>query len=173
MRSQPKDAREQVEPPSAAGDVKPLYERVLRAYLRALGAVDPVRMKFWDFRGLTISQLRLLFLVREAGGPSVGDLAAEMMVRPATLTGLAERLVVQGLIRREHDQRDRRIVRIRLSEEGRRATDEISAAGRAFVTAVFDEMAPNRLLDFAACLEEFAEAAAKVSQRVGDLGDSG
>lgn len=153
----------------------PLYERALRAYLGALGAVDPVRIQFWDFRGLTISQLRLLFLVRDMGEPSLGDLAGQMMVRPATLTGLAERLIAQGLVVREHDQRDKRVVRLCLSDEGRRVTEEISAAGRAFVRAVFEEMAPERLEAFATSLEEFAAAAAKVSCRAAalDEADSG
>ncbi|MPZ49597.1 MAG: MarR family transcriptional regulator [Dehalococcoidia bacterium] len=142
----------------------PTNERALRAYVRAMTVADPIRLRFWDRRGLTMPQLRVIYLIRESGDPSVGDLATEMHIRAATLTGIAERLVKQRLVRRFHDSKDRRIVRLRLTNEGQRILDEITIAGTAYIEAVFAALGLERVDALTNCLEEFANAAERITE---------
>ena len=92
----------------------------------------------------------------------VGELAEEMSVRPATITGLTDRLVRQELIERQGDAEDRRVVRVTLTVEGRRALGEIEAASRLYLNTVFERMggdAVERLIDL---FEQFSDAAPDV-----------
>lgn len=137
-------------------------ERAMRAYVEAMGAADPIRLRFLDERGLTLSQLRLMYLIREYIEPSVGDLAAEIGVRPPTLTGAVTRLVQRDLVGREHDPEDRRIVRLRLTAQGRRMLDEFSVAGRAYLESVFAALGEDRVAALTESFEQFADAARAV-----------
>lgn len=53
------------------------------------------------------------------GGPiTLGDLAAAEQVRPPTMTRLVAALEAGGLVRREHDPDDGRVVRLRATAKG-------------------------------------------------------
>ena len=140
----------------------------MHAYGRALVVADPIRLQFWDDRGLTMPQLRLMYLLYLRDGRPVGELAEEMSVRPATMTGLTDRLVRQELIERRGDAEDRRVVRVVLTDEGRRVLGEIEAASRLYLDAVFKRMgddAVERLIDL---FDQFSDAASAV-QREGEV----
>jgi len=139
-----------------------LLERGLQAYGRALRVTEPVRLRFWDSRGLTMSQLRLMYLISQAENSCVGELAHEMRVRPATLTGLADRLARQQLIQRTHDPDDRRLVRVALTPEGKRVLDELLTAARALLEAILSRMETAAVEAFVESLEEFDRVAAAV-----------
>ncbi|MBI5289505.1 MAG: MarR family transcriptional regulator [Chloroflexi bacterium] len=92
--------------------------RVAVAYGDAVGIIDALRIQGWSEDGLTIPQMRLLWALRDEDGLPVGALAEQLGVNPSTITGHVDRLVRQGLVRREEDAGDRRIVRNYLTEEG-------------------------------------------------------
>ena len=143
-----------------------LLTEAMRAYGRAIAVADPIRLRFWDGRGLTMPQLRLMYLLLQQDGRPVGELADEMNVRPATVTGLTDRLVRQRLIKRQDDPNDRRVVRVALTAEGRRVLGEIESAGRAYMAEVLARMdgaAVRRLID---AFEQF-RAAADAAQKAG------
>ena len=108
--------------PDSLADVEPQrldqLVRVAEAYGEALGIIDRLRIQGWSEDGLTIPQMRLLWTLRDADGQPVGALAEHLGVNPSTITGHVDRLVRQGLVRREEDAGDRRIVRNYLTEEG-------------------------------------------------------
>lgn len=88
---------------------------------------------------LTMQQLRLLMLLtaRERAadryaGAAGQELADGLGVGLATVTGIVDRLVSRGLVRRAEDPHDRRVRRVHLADEGRRLLAEISDSGRAF-----------------------------------------
>jgi len=139
-----------------------LLERALRAYVRSLAIVDPVRLRFWDNRGLTMPQLRIMFVLMEQDGATPGALAERFHVTPSTITGLTDRLARQRLISRREDRDDRRLVRIYLTTEGRRVVGELEAAGRAYLTDILERMPPDRLELMASLLEELWAAAEEV-----------
>jgi DNA-binding MarR family transcriptional regulator len=135
-----------------------LFERAVTAYARALWALDPVRFKLWTDRKLTMPQVRILFLLVEQGDQSAGELAEYLSVSPSTITGITDRLTRQGLIERRDDPRDRRLVRLCLTPEGRGLTMEIADSSRAVLRRIFERMGAARAEALAQCLEEFAAA---------------
>jgi DNA-binding MarR family transcriptional regulator len=100
-----------------------------------------------------------MFLVRERCEPSTGELAEEMNIRPATLTGLADRLEAKGLIHRWPDRADRRVVRVGLTDAGAALLDEASAAGHAFLDSIFRRMGPEAVDAFIEAANAFIAAA--------------
>lgn len=142
---------------------KQLLESALQAYGRAIAVADPIRLRFWDGRGLTMPQLRLMFIVRDRSQCSVGELADRLNVRPATVTGLTDRLVKQNLIERQDHPSDRRVVQIVLTPEGRRVLSEIEVASRAYFDAIFERMPEKDVEQLVDLLQELADTAAAVA----------
>lgn len=69
---------------------------------------------------MTVSRLELLTLlfIQRRQNITMGDLAQSMVVPMSTATGVIDRMVKKGLIRRGRDDSDRRIVIIALTVEG-------------------------------------------------------
>jgi len=97
--------------------------------------------------GLTPQQYRMLKLVG-AGGERSAKLAERLAVAKPTLTSTADGLVAAGLLRRETETTDRRVVRLTLTEAGVAAVDRADTVyadwlGELLLTAGN----PDRLLD--------------------------
>ena len=76
--------------------------------------------------GLTGPRLSALSVVVFGGPITLGDLATAEQVKPPTMTRLVRALEEEGLVRREADARDGRIVRLRATTKGQ----TLLAAGR-------------------------------------------
>lgn len=68
---------------------------------------------------LTSSQLWVVKILKETSPMKVSDLAHRMYLHPATMVGLLDRLEAKGLIKRTRSEKDRRVVHIDLTEQGR------------------------------------------------------
>jgi len=62
--------------------------------------------------GITGPQRLVLRIVAERPGLSAGELAQIVHLHPSTITGILERLVRKGLLRRERDRQDSRRIRL-------------------------------------------------------------
>lgn len=101
-------------------DLETSTDRVLELARQALAAVDEGRVRMWERLGLTMQQIRFMYLLlRHGAAPRVTELAEEMHVHPATITGLTDRLVAMGLVVRHIDADDRRVKHIELTPHGR------------------------------------------------------
>ena len=96
-----------------------LSKRAIRTYLEALAIGEPIRLRLWDSRGLTTTQLRLIFILRQGDGVSISSLAQSMGLSPSAMTGIIDRLVEQGLVSRQENPEDRRIVELRATDRGK------------------------------------------------------
>ena len=134
-------------------------EDARRAYVQLVTVMDPMRFMFWDSNGVTMTQIRVMYMIREHCEPSTGVLAEAMHIRPATLTGLADRLEAKGLVRRWPDATDRRVVRVGLTAAGSQLLNEAAATGRALLDRIFARMAPGDVDDFVRTSEAFTAAA--------------
>ncbi len=132
------------------------------SYGEALAVADPIRLRIWDKRGLTMAQLRLMYMLLLHGDQSVGQLAEMMTVRPPTMTGLTNRLIRQKLIERLPDPGDRRVVRVGLTNEGRRILGEIAVASSAYLEPIFSQMGEAKVEELIALLNYFTESAQAV-----------
>ncbi|WP_327045893.1 MarR family transcriptional regulator [Microbispora sp. NBC_01189] len=78
---------------------------------------------------LTMQQFKVVMFLSFAGPTSGQELARHLGVGLATVTGIVDRVVAQGLVTRHEDPHDRRVRLVELTEAGRRLTGEIIEAG--------------------------------------------
>jgi DNA-binding MarR family transcriptional regulator len=79
--------------------------------------------------GITPAQHQLLLAVRghrDPRGPTVGDVAAYLMLRHHSAVGLVDRTEKAGLIVRRQDPDNLSVVRLRLTDRGSRQLEELS-----------------------------------------------
>jgi len=69
---------------------------------------------------VTPSQVSALATVERLGSPTLGELAASEQVQPPSMTKMVVGLEAAGLVVRQEDDTDRRVVRVTLTGEGRR-----------------------------------------------------
>lgn len=108
--------------------------------------------------GLTPFHYLVLCCLWEENGLSTTGIANKLKQLGATLTGVVDRMEERNLVYRERDSGDRRIVRIWLTEEGKRlmhvlplvgaetinkATDGISKAEQEAVLKLLDRITSN------------------------------
>ncbi len=82
-------------------------------------------------RGLSAAQHQLMLVIRGYtgdGGPTIGQAANYLMIRPNTAVELVDRTQRQGLISRSADPDDHRMVRLTLTVEGHERLRDLSAA---------------------------------------------
>lgn len=96
------------------------YERLLAFRIR-LREFDQWSRAAAASHGLTHSQHQLLLAIRGhagAAGPTIGDVAASLLVKNHTASELVDRTQALGLVERVKDTGDQRRVHLRLTEKG-------------------------------------------------------
>jgi DNA-binding MarR family transcriptional regulator len=73
--------------------------------------------------GLSAARLSALSVLVFGGPKTLGELAAAEQVRPPTMTGIVRALEEAGLVRRDADDRDGRIVRVHAIAKGKRVLE--------------------------------------------------
>ncbi|MFI6345628.1 MarR family winged helix-turn-helix transcriptional regulator [Streptomyces sp. NPDC050560] len=82
--------------------------------------------------GITPAQSRLLRMLAQYGSPPrMADLARRLEVVPRAVTTLVDGLEAAGTARRVPDPTNRRVIRIELTEDGRRVLKELRGARRS------------------------------------------
>jgi DNA-binding MarR family transcriptional regulator len=79
---------------------------------------------------LTMQQLKVLSVLGVRDSRSAQELTASLNVRSATMTGIVDRLVAQGMVSRREDPQDRRVRRIELTDRGRAVLNDLQDAGK-------------------------------------------
>jgi DNA-binding MarR family transcriptional regulator len=102
----------------------------LRAATTRLGR----RLRQHSLAGLSPAQASVLATVSRLESPTLGELATAEQVQPPTVTKLVATMEHGGLLLRRTDPVDRRVVRVRLSSEGRRTLQRVRSLKTAFLT---------------------------------------
>ncbi|MGN6088002.1 MAG: MarR family winged helix-turn-helix transcriptional regulator [Actinomycetes bacterium] len=106
-------------------DVAPL--EVLSRVTRLARHLDLARRAAFAEHDLETWEFDVLTALRRAGEPyalSPGQLLTQTLVTSGTMTNRIDRLASKGLVERQPDPRDRRGVRVQLTEAGRRRVDD-------------------------------------------------
>ncbi|MFD3925236.1 MarR family winged helix-turn-helix transcriptional regulator [Streptomyces sp. NPDC058614] len=107
-----------------------LAEQLLRLTRR----VHRIQKRHLEHRelGITPAQSRLLrTLAHYSSPPRMADLAARLEVVPRAVTTLVDGLEASGMVRRAPDPTNRRVIRIEVTQDGRKALGELRAARRS------------------------------------------
>src|SRR5215831_3598500 len=118
------------------------HQAELRLWLRLLTCTTliegEVRRRLRDNFEVTLPRFDLMAqLDKTPGGMTLGQLSSRMMVSNGNVTGLAERLVAQGLLDRKPSPSDRRAQIVSLPAEGRRAFRAMARAPENWIAEIF------------------------------------
>jgi len=100
---------------------------------------------------LTYSQFAVLEALHHLGAMTQGEISSKILKSTSNLTTVIDNLERNGLVRRERDMKDRRVIHVHLTE-----------AGKGKIEAVF----PNHV---AALVEEFSVLSASEQETLGQL----
>jgi DNA-binding MarR family transcriptional regulator len=119
----------------------------LRLWLRLLACTNlvegPLRKRLREqFQGSLPRFDLMAQLDRQPGGMKMRDLSRRLMVTGGNVTGLTDRLVVEGLVERRDDPGDRRAWAVQLTPEGRRQFRAMARAHEAWVMELFSGLSP-------------------------------
>jgi DNA-binding MarR family transcriptional regulator len=70
--------------------------------------------------GITGPQLWTLKTISQNGSLSLGELSERMYLHPSTITGIVDRLEKKAYVLRDRGEKDRRVVKVRLTAKGER-----------------------------------------------------
>ena len=108
---------------------------------------------------VTMSQMKIMFILFVNGQIRMSDMAADLQVTLATATGLVDRLVEKGLVVRESQPDDRRVVLCRLSASGQGAIRRIWESAENRLRALLQTLDANNLKAIAGPLEAMLASA--------------
>jgi len=108
---------------------------------------------------MTMPQLKILFLLFMNGPMRMGALALDLNVTLATATGLIDRLVERGMVAREGQPDDRRVVICRLSDEGHKTISRIWETARNNSRRLLENLDTSSLQTFEEVLKAMLESA--------------
>lgn len=92
-------------------------------------------------RGLiTIPQMLILHLVVERKTCTMRTLAQSLDIKGSTVTGIVDRLVSLGLLKRFNSETDRRAVLAEITPKGRKIIEHLCAEKRKFIANLFQHV---------------------------------
>jgi len=101
-------------------ELKASYElRVLGAIRRIARSVDIYSRHVSQRYGVTVPQLICLLKIDELGSLSIKELSSAVNLSASVVVGIVDRLEKQQFVTRERSVRDRRIVRVSLTEKSK------------------------------------------------------
>ncbi|HEX2056492.1 MAG TPA: MarR family transcriptional regulator [Nitrospiraceae bacterium] len=121
--------------------------KVLRPLVEAYLAFSRTDSRHIRLLKLTPSQFDVIATLGDTKGMTCAELSAATLVTKGTLTGVLDRLAAKGLIRRETVVRDRRSIKIHLTEKGNHVFRRTFSAHVAFIRPFFERALSEKEAD--------------------------
>lgn len=146
-----------------------LLARIIELEPQMLRVLGPAHAREWVDVDLTMSQLKMIFVLSGAMGPGesssglrVGEVARRLGVTLPTVTAVMDKLVERGLVRRDEDPVDRRQHVCRLTGDGKALLHRLMAGRRAFTNALLEHMDNRELTAFLRGMQVLMAAAKRL-----------
>jgi len=138
------------------------YVKLLRATKSVIARIEPLLAA----EGLTPTQLGVLEAVHHLGPQQHRDLGRKVLTSAGNLTDVVDKLVARGLVRRERDTADRRLVRIHLTEAGSTLITRVFPAHAADIAEALSSLSMEELATLGTLLRRLGlDAAAQTTAR--------
>jgi 4'-phosphopantetheinyl transferase len=105
-------------------------------------------MRHWPAGRLSLVHLNVLIVLNAEGPLPMRGLAEALDVSQASATGIVDRMEQRGLVTRERDAEDRRVVRVLPSETGRSLIDGVADQRRDHLATMLDGLSDDEARGF-------------------------
>lgn len=101
---------------------------------------------------VTWAQRKILMMIEAKGPQKMSDLARQICVTMSGATAIIDKMVKQGLVTRQFDPGDRRVVLIALSDDGRSVIKDATRVQERVFEDILDRLSPEKRVEL---LESF------------------
>ena len=108
---------------------------------------------------LTPPQFYVLATIGYAGSLPFGEIGAKMMVTVSNLTGIVDRLEEKKLVIRKRDQKDRRVVRVSLTDKGAKLYKTTIPQFETSISEIFNSLDRTQQKELSGLLRKLNRAA--------------
>lgn len=125
------------------------HAMALRLWLRLLSCSSMVerivRTKLREDFATTLPRFDLMAqLERNPQGLKMKELSQRLMVSGGNITTITDQLTSEGLVEREANESDRRVIRIRLTAKGRKLFTKMASAHEQWIVDAFAGLSDNQ-----------------------------
>jgi len=107
-----------------------LVQQILKLSESIFNAIPITIPVEWLSSDLTVAQLRVLLVLKTQGPTRMSSISSVLGIALPTATGIVDNLVKKGLVEREADSQDRRLVICKLSTEGNNLINRLWLSGQ-------------------------------------------
>jgi DNA-binding MarR family transcriptional regulator len=130
-----------------AESAAPAADDLRTALLDELTGYAPGRqmhlLRHWPGGRMSLVHLNVLFALSSEGTVPMNRLAEMLDVSQASATGIVDRMEQRGLVTRERDAEDRRVVRVVLTPQGEGLIESLAANRRDKLAQLLDALAED------------------------------
>jgi DNA-binding MarR family transcriptional regulator len=106
---------------------------------------------------ITVPQIQVLRVLKEDGPQSLVELSKKLESSTSSLSGIVDRLEKEGLVIRQRDQKDRRVVWISLTEKCEEQFKKFPITQAQYIRKYLEKMNPADVEILIEKLEKFVE----------------
>ena len=122
-----------------------LLSELLEEFAAPSPAAAMRHMRQWPGGALSLVHVNVLAVLDIDGPMPMGGLAEALDVSQASATGIVDRMEQRGLVERRRIDDDRRVVRVALTDEGRRLIAGMAAERREHLAAMLETLTDAEL----------------------------
>ena len=97
---------------------------------------------------LSMVHVNVLMTLDHDGPLPMGALADALDVSQASVTGIVDRMEQRGLVERQRDGEDRRVVRVAMTDEARRLIGSLAAQRREHIAGLLEDLETDEIEGF-------------------------
>jgi DNA-binding MarR family transcriptional regulator len=144
-------------------DWKDIMDRILNSYNAISKSINPANLYKIE---LTSSQIKVLATFTERECYSMTELSQMLSVTLPTMTAMIDRLIQSGLVKRERDERDRRVVLVRLTGDGKKVISNLMEIRKQEIEKVLRTLEHEEVEVFLGSIESVAQLLTKARTRL-------
>ncbi len=124
---------------------KEKIQEMFEGFMSLQKALGTRKDSFFQKYDLNRSQVHILYAIAQGKELTVKDVASKMGITSSAATQMIEGLVIAGFIQRSHDKKDRRIVHINFSDNGKKKFETFKKNHMERIAKTFETISDKEL----------------------------
>ena len=125
---------------------------------RILREATSRQMSIFSKGDISLPQIVILEFLKEMGFCRMSDLAKILHLTMSAVTGIVDKMVDLGLVKRERSSKDRRVVRISLLKKGEDTARRVSAERKSVVNDIFSVLTEQEKREYLKLLRKVSDS---------------
>jgi len=148
--------------PPAKGDWDAILQRIMSSYNDISKSINPKGLLKIN---LTSAQIKLLTCFSNKAELTMTELSNNLAVSMPTMTAMVDRLVNSKMVERERDNTDRRVVRVKLTNTGKKTLRKLTRIRRKEMEKILMNLSGEEMESYLTSIEVVARLLAKARQK--------